>query len=206
MWDNREGKKNPKAPDFKCRDRGCDGVYWPGEWPPEPKATTRASTPASSDVPEDMVLPLPGAPDEGKRLGAISTKALAGYAEWCGKQITERKAAKKSTTNYERLLDGINRVLATREPTRGESDTPQATEPRRAEFQTPTQRIRALLTEPACADIAEQIEQQLAGGMTPHQLAQTKMMLEERIQQYRAPVTAAPSSAETEEADDGLPF
>ena len=129
-----------------------------------------------SYLPEDMVLPLPGAPDEGKRLGAISTKALAGYAEWCGKQITERKAAKKSTTNYERLLDGINRVLATREPTRGESDTPQATEPRRAEFQTPTQRIRALLTEPACADIAEDIEQQLAGGMTPHQLAQTKMM------------------------------
>lgn len=31
MWDNREGKKNPKAPDYKCRDKACDGVYWPGE-------------------------------------------------------------------------------------------------------------------------------------------------------------------------------
>ena len=29
MWDNRVGKKNPKAPDFKCKDRGCDGVIWP---------------------------------------------------------------------------------------------------------------------------------------------------------------------------------
>jgi hypothetical protein len=29
MWDNRIGKTNPKAPDFKCRDRSCDGVVWP---------------------------------------------------------------------------------------------------------------------------------------------------------------------------------
>jgi hypothetical protein len=29
MWDNRLTKKNPKAPDYKCRDRSCDGVIWP---------------------------------------------------------------------------------------------------------------------------------------------------------------------------------
>jgi hypothetical protein len=29
MWDNRATKRNPKAPDFKCRDRSCDGVVWP---------------------------------------------------------------------------------------------------------------------------------------------------------------------------------
>ena len=29
MWDNRVTKRNPKAPDFKCRDRACDGVIWP---------------------------------------------------------------------------------------------------------------------------------------------------------------------------------
>ena len=28
MWDNRLNKRNPKAPDFKCRDRRCDGVVW----------------------------------------------------------------------------------------------------------------------------------------------------------------------------------
>jgi hypothetical protein len=29
MWDNRATKTNPKAPDYKCRDRSCDGVVWP---------------------------------------------------------------------------------------------------------------------------------------------------------------------------------
>ena len=29
MWDNRLTKRNPRAPDFKCRDRACDGVIWP---------------------------------------------------------------------------------------------------------------------------------------------------------------------------------
>ena len=31
MWDNRATKRNPKAPDYKCRDRGCDGVVWPAK-------------------------------------------------------------------------------------------------------------------------------------------------------------------------------
>jgi hypothetical protein len=30
MWDTRSSKRNPKAPDFKCRDRRCEGVLWPG--------------------------------------------------------------------------------------------------------------------------------------------------------------------------------
>lgn len=29
VWDNRATKRNPRAPDFKCRDRNCDGVIWP---------------------------------------------------------------------------------------------------------------------------------------------------------------------------------
>ncbi len=29
VWDNRVTKRNPKAPDYKCRDRSCDGVIWP---------------------------------------------------------------------------------------------------------------------------------------------------------------------------------
>lgn len=54
MWDNRIGKRNPKAPDFKCRDRSCDGVIWPpktgqtrsAEPEPEPAASLE-----SGDVP-----------------------------------------------------------------------------------------------------------------------------------------------------------
>jgi hypothetical protein len=56
MWDNREGKRNPKAPDFKCKDRSCDGVIWPprgstsvaGMGAPQPSAQgapTAATTP-----------------------------------------------------------------------------------------------------------------------------------------------------------------
>jgi hypothetical protein len=52
MWDNREGKRNPKAPDFKCKDRGCDGVIWPPRGTvastPHPSAPRVASTPESA--------------------------------------------------------------------------------------------------------------------------------------------------------------
>jgi hypothetical protein len=40
MWDNRLTKRNPRAPDFRCRNRNCDGVIWPskpGEQPVEAK-------------------------------------------------------------------------------------------------------------------------------------------------------------------------
>lgn len=49
MWDNRETKKNPKAPDYKCKDRTCDGVVWPPKGqkvaPKAPQAQGTASTP-----------------------------------------------------------------------------------------------------------------------------------------------------------------
>src|SRR3954468_25083859 len=40
MWDNRLTKRNPKAPDYKCRDRSCDGVIWP----PKPAAAAPVGT------------------------------------------------------------------------------------------------------------------------------------------------------------------
>jgi hypothetical protein len=42
MWDNRVGKRNPKAPDFKCKDRECDGVIWP------PRDAKLATTPTAA--------------------------------------------------------------------------------------------------------------------------------------------------------------
>ena len=39
MWDNRDRKTNPKAPDFKCKQyskTGCEGVIWPGQLHEEP--------------------------------------------------------------------------------------------------------------------------------------------------------------------------
>ena len=35
MWDNRLTKRNPKAPDYKCQNRSCDGVIWPAKLPAE---------------------------------------------------------------------------------------------------------------------------------------------------------------------------
>ena len=46
MWDNREGKRNPKAPDFKCKDRSCDGVIWPPRAATSPAASATPPAPA----------------------------------------------------------------------------------------------------------------------------------------------------------------
>ena len=46
MWDNRLSKRNPKAPDFKCRDRSCDGVIWPAR----PAAATSPLAAKSADA------------------------------------------------------------------------------------------------------------------------------------------------------------
>src|SRR5690349_9153912 len=45
MWDNRATKKNPRAPDFKCKAGGCEGVIWP---PREPGAAPVAAKPAGT--------------------------------------------------------------------------------------------------------------------------------------------------------------
>lgn len=49
MWDNRLTKRNPKAPDYKCRDRSCDGVIWP------PKNGAPGSAPADAEAPVEEV-------------------------------------------------------------------------------------------------------------------------------------------------------
>jgi hypothetical protein len=57
-WDNRLTKRNPKAPDYKCRDRGCDGVVWPPKDGKPAKAARAASEPGDdfdwSSEPEEV--------------------------------------------------------------------------------------------------------------------------------------------------------
>jgi len=77
MWDNREGKRNPKAPDFKCKDRSCDGVIWPPRTatsaggsvaapPPAQRAPTGTTTRAASATsPADAPGPARPAPTTG---------------------------------------------------------------------------------------------------------------------------------------------
>jgi hypothetical protein len=54
VWDNRLSKRNPKAPDYKCRNRSCDGVIWPpkggnGGGPRGPEAAAHAAGPLVPD-------------------------------------------------------------------------------------------------------------------------------------------------------------
>lgn len=66
MFDNRLTKRNPRAPDFKCRDRSCDGVIWP----PKPgEKVTRGRDHEEKLLPGEEPehpgagwMPLPGAP------------------------------------------------------------------------------------------------------------------------------------------------
>jgi hypothetical protein len=48
MWDNRASKRNPKAPDYKCKTDGCDGIIWP---PREPGAVSTAKPAGTKDDP-----------------------------------------------------------------------------------------------------------------------------------------------------------
>src|SRR5215210_4639573 len=48
MWDNRLTKRNPKAPDYKCQDRSCDGVIWP------PKGAKAETAKAPSEETEEI--------------------------------------------------------------------------------------------------------------------------------------------------------
>ncbi|WP_284351848.1 Rad52/Rad22 family DNA repair protein [Roseisolibacter agri] len=61
MWDNRLTKRNPKAPDFKCRDRSCDGVVWP------PRAASPAAESEPMDGPPPAAEEAPATPARRKR-------------------------------------------------------------------------------------------------------------------------------------------
>ena len=56
-WDNTLTKRNPRAPDYKCRDKSCDGVVWPprdGQKPVAPTATS-VPTPQEEDALERVL-------------------------------------------------------------------------------------------------------------------------------------------------------
>src|SRR5579884_2428616 len=50
MWDNRVSKRNPKAPDYKCRSRSCDGVIWPARSAAASNAEPADAAPATDET------------------------------------------------------------------------------------------------------------------------------------------------------------
>ena len=76
MWDNRENKRNPKAPDFKCKDRNCDGVIWP------PRTASAGAAPVVSGSPS-AAAPQGGAAQAGEaQAGAAPNCPICGGPMW----------------------------------------------------------------------------------------------------------------------------
>ena len=59
MWDNRLSKRNPKAPDYKCRDRSCDGVVWPQRGAPTPANEGLSITSSSENTQSEWTDEIP---------------------------------------------------------------------------------------------------------------------------------------------------
>jgi hypothetical protein len=79
MWDNRLTKRNPKAPDYKCRDRSCDGVIWPSREPSaehgeehEEAVTASTATPVDTPVSEASAPAATPAPKSRKKATVVT--------------------------------------------------------------------------------------------------------------------------------------
>lgn len=81
MYDNRESKQNPTAPDFKCATAGCTGAIWP------PRNGARKPAPATKAAPQgrDMGPYVPGL-DEGDP--GVYQQVVTQHAEPRGKATT----------------------------------------------------------------------------------------------------------------------
>jgi hypothetical protein len=69
MWDNRAAKRNPKAPDYKCKTDGCDGVIWP------PREAGAVSTAKPAGTPDDPACPVCGGKMWDDRLSKRNPRA-----------------------------------------------------------------------------------------------------------------------------------
>jgi hypothetical protein len=108
MWDNRAGKTNPKAPDFKCKDRACDGVIWP------PRRARQQPAPAAAPV---ELGHLPGVPMASEQQPAPATTPqerldkLANLQAACFKRAMAL-AEQASAKGYVVTLEGVSALTA----------------------------------------------------------------------------------------------
>lgn len=120
-WDNRLTKRNPKQPDFKCRDKNCDGVIWP----PRPGTATRAQPQPSPNYGQ-----LPG-DDEQAEVEAAFVQGVLNTGEANAAEIRVQKlnallqaynvafahalacAKKAQDAGVEPTLEGVSAISAT---------------------------------------------------------------------------------------------
>ena len=82
MWDNRENKRNPRAPDFKCKDRNCDGVIWP---PRDGARAAAAATPTAGAA----------APAKAGKAGAVDANGMP-LCPICGGAMWDDRESKRN--------------------------------------------------------------------------------------------------------------
>ena len=117
MWDNREGKTNPKAPDFKCKNKACGFGVWVDSLPaaaqPEPAIATSQAKPQAPAPLADQ------APMTAWQKAALHSAGTAYYGkDWDTKRhalvlsVTNgrtQSSAELTAVEANRLIDGINR-------------------------------------------------------------------------------------------------
>src|SRR3954462_4171960 len=90
MWDNRENKRNPRAPDFKCKDRGCEGVIWP------PRDGKAAATPAGASSASASAAPSgAAAPAKAGKAGGVDANGMP-LCPICGGAMWDDRESKRN--------------------------------------------------------------------------------------------------------------
>lgn len=86
MWDNRVGKRNPRAPDFKCKDRSCDAAIWP------PRSASAAAPERSTPGPAQSP------PSAGSRRAAVDARDADGLplCPHCGGAMWDDRLSKRN--------------------------------------------------------------------------------------------------------------
>jgi hypothetical protein len=113
MWDNRTSKRSPKAPDFKCKNRDCDGAIWLHS-KKEAKPTTATEDRKDADqVLRDKLFDqaekLMAGLDVDKRKAALGRLAALTTSDMARKvnELAERQRARKTKDDAAAMIKKI---------------------------------------------------------------------------------------------------
>lgn len=132
MYDNRLSKKSAKQPDFKCKNKQCDGVIWPpkgSDAKPTAAAVADAEERAIGDtidahggaaaltLEDALAMPLPGAKSAwngqgGTALGLLNAKMLVAIEKWLNAKIEEAATDGREDLSKIELLEAVKLVSA----------------------------------------------------------------------------------------------
>lgn len=118
VWDNRATKKNPKSPDFKCKNTGCGEGYWQSKKGGNGASTTHvaAAAPmaAAVAVPNRVAVSMGSVPGlDVPAASGVSVAALAAeYAE-CLDEAIAKVLPRLRTTGVAYTGDTLCAVAAT---------------------------------------------------------------------------------------------